>query len=42
MILMLKKRIQIIQEHDVVKARISLLQQTTYYESHNELCVLYR
>ena len=37
-----KARIQIIQEHDVVKARISLLQQTTYYESHNELCVLYR
>lgn len=37
-----KARIRIFQENNVTKAKISLLQQTTYYESHNELCVLYR
>lgn len=38
----IKARIIIAQENGKTKAKISLLQQTTYYESHNELCVLYR
>lgn len=37
-----KARIRVLQDNNVTKAKISLLQQTTYYESHNELCVLYR
>ena len=37
-----KAKIQIIKENNELKARISLLQQTTYYERHNQLCVLYR
>lgn len=37
-----KARIRIFQENSMTKAKISLLQQTTYYESHNELCVLYK
>ena len=38
----IKARITIVQDNGQNKAKISLLQQTTYYESHNELCVLYR
>lgn len=37
-----KARICLLQEKGITKAKLSLLQQTTYYESHNELCILYK
>lgn len=38
----IKARIRVHRDNDLVKAKIILLQQTTYYESRNRLCVLYK
>lgn len=38
----IKARICVVDKNGELKAMISLLQQTNYYESHNELCVLYK
>lgn len=38
----IKARIQAVHESGKTRVRIFLLQQTTYYESHNKLCVLYK
>ena len=42
MFVKIKARICIVDKNGELKAMISLLQQTNYYESHNELCVLYK